>query len=1780
MADWVAVLGTNSDQAIDNGTFASGTTSWVQSAVGGGTTVDHVAPVMNLTCGPSGTTVAKIIQTITMSASTPFYQYGTTAGNGFTGTFTFDVRDIGVAASVVNARIYFIDKQDGATERVIATVTNQALDTTASVDILAATAGAVYAWPIFGDGVTDAGATPGTEAVLNRIYVEIWVDVNGKAAGVTNASLEMNTMTVGAISSDAAVCRSGVSGTVAKTISAPTVFKAATGTYKWFHDTQLCYATTNNEYGYTYGIPGAFDEEGGEHTYIDDDPQVIEGFAAGDVAEGRFGNFGTGIQDMSQISSNSPFGTITQGGTTYYPIGNNDKATITVSGTPTDGCAIHINGSGAPGFTLTEGVHWHNTGSTSAIATSIRDAFQDYISHPKTSSHANTAGTGMGETPVESGITLCYEVNNTSAEIVAVNITKRGANYNGTPPALYDGTITGTLWLTHRNILKSGSGFVTTDTFEANTNLLSAYGEVALVRTGTCDAGSTNILLIDTSEDAFGRGLNQNDNFWIGGTVEIIAGTGVGKSATVTDSDASSRSLSFAAIGADLDTTSEYRVTSVGTRGIESIAVTNGGSGYNMSVPYKGTVGGVTKDGCYTETNVVHVLSPWIGGSDSATHYCDFVGDWINYNLGTTEWSPHPRSPSKTGGGQPGTTPMPMKTLASGEKIPYYTYPVQHSATLGATRQFARAYPTDSGKVVAKDAYVLTVTGDSAAALAVTAFTGSTASLVIATLPYRGSTNVALGNGLTHQRNKFYERDSASAAAYGAITSATAANLQKFIIESSSKTHDLTAFKTLGGAATTYWGEKHILDASLATSYGSSGRYIEGFTDPSYTAMLAPLDYPHSASDDTGGLYPYYCGMVCHYLLAWEFSGCEDGVEQGSTTTTSFRYLYNAQGIEEAYSDWGQDMTQSHALATTAAPQGVYSTASAPTITYGYGLEDGRWKTTLATLPGGSPPQGGSYTYRWIDTHTELIPTPVPQVDLNIVASGTPGGAGTFYEEAGPGGIDSGVSPATVSINNITGEYDTFFYKFEFGWLDAGGTVFTGLSTTDWQGSPIVSNAPSTNTTGADATAGGMGGSYGSGVTNDFTDGDGGADLYTYPYNTANKYQLNCTSANEQNIADQVLLFNSTIATSQGHPTYVEYIIRVSAFETGGACPAQDYSNAIRIYRDLSATSGSMGAIMAASNDDIMETETITFHALDSSPGNSNATGDSLLGVGHTYSWDFSYDAGDGHGHGAPGQTGSGLTVSKQFNSPGTFSVRLLMTDFDGDTSAVEKSVVVTDRVGIPDEFVIQVYQTEAQALEGDLTDGLYAYENTGKLTLADNYYIYRDYWYRIESNDAVDGFYIDWDDGEDNSSEKSNSQIIMMKEPQFFTVIPHTYTKNGRFFPLVRAIKNDIHSKYYTNGVTAAQLSAQASDLSITIDATLNDYTALETEALENGNNEFSIVHPDSFGTEQTRFVPFLEPRNLPPVGILKTDRNAIYAGIDNSGINTTSGADSQRVYMDDDTGVAEASDSYIEATVVYEDNQGRIKTDDWNTWDQRKAAGGTAFLTNRILSIKLINLLENTGSAASDSLRAQDRVYLKTKDADEVVATVSLGSPYLNINQARYSVVADASESRTRGSNNSIASYYFTDGVTNASTVGVWSTGTQVTDVYNSGTFAYTHSKKRFMYTFDEANFKHFKDPDNRFYDYEMLIKLQVKDNHTDYSGYDRYYYSKIQDYNNDTYNTGITPDFLKRNASLRFFDTTAGTWSNTVYNTEGTKLETLIDGTYGGARVSVDVKEVVTD
>ena len=76
------------------------------------------------------------------------------------------------------------------------------------------------------------------------------------------------------------------------------------------------------------------------------------------------------------------------------------------------------------------------------------------------------------------------------------------------------------------------------------------------------------------------------------------------------------------------------------------------------------------------------------------------------------------------------------------------------------------------------------------------------------------------------------------------------------------------------------------------------------------------------------------------------------------------------------------------------------------------------------------------------------------------------------------------------------------------------------------------------------------------------------------------------------------------------------------------------------------------------------------------------------------------------------------------------------------------------------------------------------------KLKSPSHFFTYQRYYYRIESTDPVKGFIIDWDDGEDNSPEKSNSQWVNFDKPQMYGVVSHIYTKAGRFFPKVR-VKN-----------------------------------------------------------------------------------------------------------------------------------------------------------------------------------------------------------------------------------------------------------------------------------------------------------------------------------------------------------------------------------------------------
>ena len=117
---------------------------------------------------------------------------------------------------------------------------------------------------------------------------------------------------------------------------------------------------------------------------------------------------------------------------------------------------------------------------------------------------------------------------------------------------------------------------------------------------------------------------------------------------------------------------------------------------------------------------------------------------------------------------------------------------------------------------------------------------------------------------------------------------------------------------------------------------------------------------------------------------------------------------------------------------------------------------------------------------------------------------------------------------------------------------------------------------------------------------------------------------------------------------------------------------------------------------------------------------------------------------------------------------------------------------------------VIRVYQTEAQALTGTAV-GMIADSNNDQFhdnlpspnndiegvvanTEGDRpFHIFERFYYRIEANEPVSEFHIDWDDGEDSSEEKRNVQIIKLEEPATYCVVDHVYTMSKAFFPLIR---------------------------------------------------------------------------------------------------------------------------------------------------------------------------------------------------------------------------------------------------------------------------------------------------------------------------------------------------------------------------------------------------------
>ena len=98
-------------------------------------------------------------------------------------------------------------------------------------------------------------------------------------------------------------------------------------------------------------------------------------------------------------------------------------------------------------------------------------------------------------------------------------------------------------------------------------------------------------------------------------------------------------------------------------------------------------------------------------------------------------------------------------------------------------------------------------------------------------------------------------------------------------------------------------------------------------------------------------------------------------------------------------------------------------------------------------------------------------------------------------------------------------------------------------------------------------------------------------------------------------------------------------------------------------------------------------------------------------------------------------------------------------------------------------DTVIKVYYTEEAAIAGGTANMLPMDTATGAVSRTQspssnaagfNYFIYREYWYRVEFNEPVREFYIDWDDGENNDpTERANYQIVKFDTPRFTKYFP-----------------------------------------------------------------------------------------------------------------------------------------------------------------------------------------------------------------------------------------------------------------------------------------------------------------------------------------------------------------------------------------------------------------------
>ena len=468
------------------------------------------------------------------------------------------------------------------------------------------------------------------------------------------------------------------------------------------------------------------------------------------------------------------------------------------------------------------------------------------------------------------------------------------------------------------------------------------------------------------------------------------------------------------------------------------------------------------------------------------------------------------------------------------------------------------------------------------------------------------------------------------------------------------------------------------------------------------------------------------------------------------------------------------------------------------------------------------------------------------------------------------------------------------------------------------------------------------------------------------------------------------------------------------------------------------------------------------------------------------------------------------------------------------------------------------------------------SFADTSGLTQQYNFFTHERMYYRFDIPISAKEFYIDWDDGDDNTPEKANFSVRKYDLPQNFAIFEHTYTKHGAFYPLLRVTSPfGFKSKYYT-----ACDSPRSSYREL---EGVHDLTATQQTGAPEQN--ISIVSMDS---NRYPRIPEFFPSNSPPVGVLKVDRASVYAGIDNTvfsealtATNTALGAAARGyVYIDGvDLGIRHASgidggvytiQELVDVIYINTNNEIIKETFPGTTGIGAALQADCIFPSDgtglkRIISVKLRNVKElsygDAGLASKfnvsiEGLYPDERVWIRLVDNADIASghqsfslieptdartigksypcfcNVSNGNPYISINDPRYRIMPDGSDSIARNSNVTIAKYWLYDDKLRvrdkAGTTGsggakesiLDSTGAagafldKHTDVFGEQIESSTDPKQSITYTLDyyrgnQIDFKEFYatkagggqlEQVGRFYDEFRLLRLQVEDSSED--------------------------------------------------------------------------------